>query len=65
MTRKPSMFHIEKRVLTMFPYWLVVTVLIGTTVLSYLPYELSNMILKSSLSRKLIRAVVRQRGLPT
>jgi hypothetical protein len=59
------MFHIEKRVLTMFPYWLVVTVLIGTTVLSYLPYELSNMILKSSLSRKLIRAVVRQRGLPT
>lgn len=59
------MFHIEKRVLTMFPYWLVVTVLIGTTVLSYLPYEVSNMILKSSLSRKLIRAVVRQRGLPT
>jgi hypothetical protein len=59
------MFHIEKRVLTMFPYWLVVSVLIGTTVLSYLPYELSNVILKSSFSRKLIRAVVRQRGLPT
>lgn len=65
MTRKPSVFYTEKRVLTMFPYWLVVSVLIMLTLLSFLPIKISNEMLESSLSRKIIKALMRHKGLST
>jgi len=63
LTRKPSIFYSEKRVLTMFPYWLVVSILIGLTVLSCLPLRVSSQVLQSSISRRMIRLVMRSRGL--
>jgi len=63
LTRKPSVFYTEKRVLTMFPFWLVVSVLIVLTVLSFLPYKFSSRLLQSSFSKAMTRAIMRQRGL--
>jgi len=63
MTRKPSMFFVEKRVLTAFPYWAVVTVLIVVTIMSYLPYQVSRTLLHSSMSRLVIKRLMSVRGL--
>lgn len=63
MTRKPSMFFVEKRVLTAFPYWAVVAVLIVVTLMSCLPYRVSRTVLHSSLSRRLIKRLMNVRGL--
>ena len=63
MTRKPSMFFVEKRVLTAFPYWAVVAVLIVVTIMSYLPYQASRTLLHSSMSRLVIKRFMSVRGL--
>ena len=63
MTRKPSVFYTEKRVLTMFPFWLVVLVLIVVTLLSFLPYKFSSRFLQSSFSKTMTRTIMRQRGI--
>lgn len=63
MTRKPSVFYTEKRALTMFPYWLVLSVLVLVTVLTFLPYRVSIRILQSSFSKRMIKLVMQSRGL--
>lgn len=63
MTRKPSVFYTEKRVLTVFPYWLVVSVLILITILTFLPYRISSGILQSSVSKRMIKLLMQSRGL--
>ena len=65
MTRKPSMFFVEKRVLTVFPYWMVVTVLIVLTILSFFPYKITGFVLRSPISVRVVRAVMHRRGLGT
>jgi len=52
------MFFVEKRVLTMFPYWLVVSVLIVVTILSYLPGRIPTMLLQSSIPRRTIKIIM-------
>jgi len=63
MTRKPSMFFVEKRVLTAFPYSAVVLVLILVTLVSFLPYQVSKALLHSSISRIMIKWLMSTRGL--
>jgi len=62
MTRKPSMFFAEKRILTAFPYWTVVTVLVVITVMSFLPYNVSRTLLHSSMSRAVVKRLMSIRG---
>jgi hypothetical protein len=62
MTRKPSMFFAEKRILTAFPYWTVVTVLVIITVMSFLPYKVSRILLRSSMSRVVVKRLMSIRG---
>jgi hypothetical protein len=63
MTRKPSMFFAEKRILTAFPYWTVVAVLIVVTVMSFLPYKVSRTLLHSSMSKIVVKRLMSIRGL--
>jgi hypothetical protein len=57
------MFFVERRVLTTFPYWAVVLVLIVVTLMSLLPYKVSKTLLHSSMSSVLIKWVMGKRGL--
>lgn len=57
------MFFAEKRILTAFPYWVVVLVLIVVTLVSFLPHRLSKILLDSSISRIVIRLLMSKRGL--
>jgi len=57
------MFFVERRVLTTFPYWAVVLVLIVVTLMSLLPYKASKTLLHSSMSSILIKWVMGKRGL--
>ena len=57
------MFFVEKRVLTTFPYWAVVLVLIVVTLMSLLPYKVSKTLLHSSVSSVLIKWVMGKQGL--
>lgn len=57
------MFFVERRVLTAFPYWAVVLVLIVVTLMSLLPYKVSKTLLHSSMSSVLIKWVMGKRGL--
>lgn len=63
MTRKPSMFFVEKRVLTAFPYFAIVTVLILVTLMSFLPCKVSRAVLHSSISKIVIKRLMNVRGL--
>jgi hypothetical protein len=63
LTRKPSIFYTEKRVLTMFPYWLILAVLVVLLVLSFLPYRVSKGLIQSPISKKVIATAMQQRGL--
>jgi hypothetical protein len=63
LTRKPSVFYTEKRALTVFPYWLVVSVLVLVTVLTFLPYSVSIGILQSSFSKRMAKLVMQSRGI--
>jgi hypothetical protein len=57
------MFFVEKRVLTTFPYWAVVLVLVLVTIMSLLPYKVSKALLHSSMSSALIKWIMGKRGL--
>jgi hypothetical protein len=57
------MFSVEKRVLTTFPYWAVVLVLVLVTIMSLLPYKVSKALLHSSMSSIVIRWLMSKRGL--
>ncbi len=63
MTRKPSLFYTEKRVLAMFPYWTVILVLTLLTILSYLPYRLTLDLVRSGLFGRLVRLFMQRKGL--
>jgi hypothetical protein len=61
MSKQASMFHKEKRILAVFPYFAIVTVLIILTILSFLPRKVTRRVLESALSRAMIGAVMQSK----
>jgi len=59
MSKRPSMFHEEKRILAVFPYFAVVSVLLILTILSFVPQEVSSKMFDSVLLRAMIEAAMR------
>ena len=59
MSKRPSMFHKEKRILAVFPYFAIVSVLLILTILSFLPRKVSRKMFESAFCRAMIGAVTR------
>jgi hypothetical protein len=59
MSKRPSMFHEEKRIPAVFLYFAVVSVLLIVTILSFFPQEVSSKMFDSVLFRAMIEAVMR------
>jgi len=57
------MFFVEKSILTAFPYWAIVAILIVITLMSFLPYRMSRTLLHSSMSRLVIKWLMSKQGL--